>query len=87
MSQEYSLASSPAVAHIIESFLNPNEKVLLHFRGRGHVWIHVHRLEWSEPDNRRTLEVRGVTSDGVPYRASINFADTGQSGIVIDPVD
>lgn len=87
MSQEHKLANNPAIAHLVASFLDPAEKVLLHFHKGGHVWIRVLRLEWLTCDHRGSLEVGGVTLDGVIYRASINLADENGSGIIIDPGD
>lgn len=52
-----------------------------------HISIVIDALAWIDREERRQLELRGLTITGRRFRASVDYAHPDQSGIVLDPDD
>lgn len=91
MAEEYPLASNPDLHELIASFQDPLIQAFLSLKNGGetlgHVEVAVHSLAWADHEERDRVEIRGLTSTGRPYRASVNFARPERSGFVLDPDD
>lgn len=91
MAEERSLVSNPNLDSLLASFQDPHARVLLSLENGGgtlgHVEVAVHAIAWADHEERSQIEIRGLTSVGERYRASVDFARPERSGVVLDPDD
>ena len=88
--EEIQIASSPSLEELLESFRRSNALVPVVLNSgdtQQHIQVGVHWIGWVDPEERRQLEFRGLTSTGRRYRASVDYDRPYRSGVVLDPDD